>query len=200
MKALICSYMTPQASHRFSFFHKVKGDFYYFVASELCENFPYDFSVSKLKNKCIKAARIVKPDWLIMLSGIDSSIQRLPNLNKLNSQTLYMGCRLFGSNPKKCSNWILSKDIYENYLLDEDFDCYGWEDFDFEYNVCKNFDKQILYDYLTVDYIDDSEDKKLIFASDYAKHKWDANKNLFFKKYKFLYGKEFDFEQHNLLK
>ena len=51
MKVLISSYMTPQASHRYNFFPKVIGNFSYFVASDLCENFPFDFSASFIINK-----------------------------------------------------------------------------------------------------------------------------------------------------
>lgn len=91
MKVLITSYTTPQASHRFCFFHKIVGDFTYFVASDVCENFPYDFNVAALKNKCIKAARITQPDWLVLLSGIDAGLSKLPNFKKLDENILYLG-------------------------------------------------------------------------------------------------------------
>ena len=61
------------------------------MASDLCENFPFDFNIAALKNKCIKAARMTKPDWLVLLSGIDASIQKLPNFKTLNENVLYLG-------------------------------------------------------------------------------------------------------------
>jgi hypothetical protein len=201
MKILIASYMTPQASHRFSFFHKVTGNFSYFVASELCENFPFDFSVARLKNKCIKAAKIIKPDWLIILSGIDSSIIKLPSFKKLDSCALHLGYRMSKENiPEKCSNWILSKKIYENFLLDEEFKCYGWEDFDFVYNVCKDIKKQSCRDFLTVDINDDNVDTKLISKSPFAIENWESNKTKFLNKYMRLNKLSFDFEKHDSLK
>jgi hypothetical protein len=184
--------MTPQASHRFYFHYCAGKEFDHFVASDLCENFPYDFNIPILKNKCIKAARIMKPDWLVMLSGIDAKIIQLPNFKILNDEVLYLGKRICRLNaPEGCSNWILSKKIYENHLLDENFKCYGWEDFDFVHNECKNIKKISLNDFLTVDYPPDEDCLKLVNSHEYAINALKENEKLFYKKYKSLYGYEF---------
>jgi len=193
MKILISSFMTPQSSHRFSFFHKVVGNFNYFVASDLCENFPYDFSIAKLKNKCIKAARILKPDWLVMLAGIDCAIKSLPSFNKLNDEMLYLGHKIeLNKKPEGCSNWIMSKKIYDNYLLDEDFKCYGWEDYDFVYNICKDIKSDGLQDFITMDQDPEPNSIKLVNSNQYAKKTCEENKLRFLKKYSALHGKDFD--------
>ena len=192
MKILITSYMTPQASHRFYFRGNAEDKFNYFVASDLCENFPYDFSVASLKNKCIKAARIMQPDWLVLLSGIDAKIISLPDFKTLTEENLYLGkriCRL--SFPEGASNWILSKKIYNNYLLDENFKCYGWEDFDFVHNECRNIKKIDLKKFVTVDYPPDPDNLKLVNCHEYAKNMCLENKKLFFNKYKLLNGVDF---------
>jgi len=192
MKILISSFMTPQSSHRFSFFHKVVGNFTYFVASDLCENFPYDLNIAALKNKCIRAARINQPDWLVLLSGIDCSIKSLPNFRLLNEDVLYLGHKIEYNNPPQgAANWILSKKIYNNYLLDEEFSCYGWDDYDFVYNVCKDFKKIGLHDFITVDL--DPDNVKLVCNNEFAKTICQQNGERFKKKYFDLYGRNFDF-------
>lgn len=192
MKVLISSFMTPQASHRYNFFPKVIGNFNYFVASDLCENFPFDLNIAALKNKCIKAARITKPDWLVLLSGIDASIQKLPDFKTLNDNILYLGKKIGNSGiPEPCSHWILSKKIYMNHQIDESFNCWGWDDFDFVYNECKNVQKQDLDNLLCFDL--PPEDPPLIFKHSYCKEVFDENKKRFLQKYKDLYGYDFVF-------
>jgi hypothetical protein len=92
------------------------------------------------------------------------------------------------------------KKIYENFLLDEEFKCYGWEDFDFVYNVCKDIKKQSCRDFLTVDINDDNIDTKLISKSPFAIENWESNKTKFLNKYIHLNKSSFDFEQHDSLK
>lgn len=192
MKVLIASFMTPQASHRYNFFPKVIGNFSYFVASDLCENFPFDFNIAALKNKCIKAARITEPDWLVLLSGIDASIQKLPNFKDLNENILYLGNKIDSSAiPECCSHWILSKKIYMNHFLDEQLTCYGWDDFDFVHNECKDIEKQNLDNLLALDL--PPEDPPLISRFSYCKDIFDSNRERFLKKYKELHGKDFVF-------
>jgi len=194
MKVLITSYTTPQASHRFCFFHKIVGDFTYFVASDVCENFPYDFNVAALKNKCIKAARITQPDWLVLLSGIDAGLSKLPNFKKLDENILYLGKKICRAKvPEKASNWILSKKIYNNYLIDESYKCYGWEDYDFTFNTCKDLKKETLDDFLTVDILPDLDHLKLVNRDEYAIKTCQQNEKLFFDKYKALHGFDFVF-------
>lgn len=193
--------MTPQASHRFAFSHKVLGEYNYYIASNLSENFPYDFSVSKLKNDCIKAARILQPDWLILLSGIDASIINLPSFNKLDENILYLGHRLLKCKNKiKCSNWLMSKKIFNKYLLNESFECYGWEDFDFIYNVCFNIKKELRVDFLTEDFREEPIDLKLVNCNEYAKITCEKNKTLFLDRYKLINKQDFDFKKHDSLK
>ena len=192
MKVLISSFMTPQASHRYNFFPKVIGNFSYFVASDLCENFPFDFNIAALKNKCIKAARMTKPDWLVLLSGIDASIQKLPDFKCLNENILYLGKKIdVDGIPEGCSHWILSKKIYMNHCLDESFSCYGWDDFDFVHNECKDVQKQNLDSLLALDL--PPEDPPLILRHSYCKEIFEQNRINFLKKYKHLHGKEFAF-------
>lgn len=192
MKIMIASYMTPQASHRYNFFHKVVGNFTYFVASDLCEDFPFDFNIAALKNKCIKAARISKPDWLILLSGIDASIIKLPNFKLLDENILYLGKKIdVLDTPESCSHWLMSKKIYTNYSLDESYHCYGWDDFDFVYNQCKNIKKESINDLLCADL--PPEDPPLIVRDSYCKEVFEKNRIRFLNRYKELYGVDFVF-------
>lgn len=192
MKIMIASYMTPQASHRYNFFHKVVGNFTYFVASDLCEDFPFDFNIAALKNKCIKAARISKPDWLILLSGIDASIIKLPNFKLLDENTLYLGKKIdILGVPEPCSHWLMSKKIYTDYSIDESYNCYGWDDFDFVHNQCKNIKKESINDLLCVDL--PPEDPPLIFRDSYCKDVFEENRIRFLSRYKELYGVDFVF-------
>lgn len=190
---MIASFMTPQASHRYNFFPKTIGNFSYFVASDLCENFPFDFNIAALKNKCIKAARMTKPDWLVLLSGIDASIQKLPNFKFLDENTLYLGKKidLLGK-PEPCSHWILSKKIYTNYSLDESFNCYGWDDYDFVHNQCKDLKKESIDSLLCIDL--PPEDPALIAKDAYCKDVFEKNKINFLQRYKELHGKDFSFD------
>jgi len=193
MKVMVASFMTPQASSRYNFFPKVIGNFSYFVASDLCENFPFDFNIAALKNKCIKAARMTKPDWLVLLSGIDASIQKLPNFKILNENVLYLGKKIdVAGIPEECSHWIMSKKIYMNYSLDEKFACFGWDDFDFVYNECKDLKKQIVDDFLTIDL--SNENPHLIVRDSYCRDTFFKNKQMFLDKYKSLHGCDFQFK------
>ena len=192
MKVLIASFMTPQASHRYNFFPKVIGNFNYFVASDLCENFPFDFNIAALKNKCIKAARMTKPDWLVLLSGIDASIQKLPDFRSLNENILYLGKKIdLVGVPEGCSHWILSKKIYMNHCLDEELTCYGWDDFDFVLNECRNIEKQSIDDLLAIDL--PPEDPPLVSRFSYCQDVFNENRERFLKKYKNLHGHDFVF-------
>jgi hypothetical protein len=192
MKVLIASFMTPQASHRYNFFPKVIGNFSYFVASDLCENFPFDLNIAALKNKCIKAARMTKPDWLVLLSGIDASIQKLPDFRSLNENILYLGKKIdLAGVPEGCSHWILSKKIYMNHSLDEELTCYGWDDFDFVHNECRNIEKQSIDNLLAIDL--PPEDPPLVSRFSYCQDVFNENRERFLKKYKKLHGHDFVF-------
>lgn len=184
--------MTPQASHRYNFFPKVSGNFHYFVASDLCENFPYDLNIAALKNKCIQAARIIKPNWMVLLSGIDASIIKLPNFKTLDENVLYLGKKIDVSGiPEPCSHWLLSKKIYTNYNIDESFSCYGWDDYDFVHNQCKDLKKQSIDDLLCIDL--PPEDPSLINKNIYCQDIFNENKERFLLKYKKLHNKDFIF-------
>lgn len=192
MKILIATYMTPQASNRYNFFPKLIGNFNYFIASDLCENFPFDFNISVLKNKCLKAAKISKADWLVLLSGIDASLNKLPNFKQLNPDILYLGKKIDSKGfPEPCSNWILSKKIYENYFLDENISCYGWDDFDYIHNVCANIEKKSIDDLLSIDL--PNENPHLIDRDAYCQEIFQKNKKLFMEKYKKIHGSDFIF-------
>jgi len=192
MNVLITSFMTPQSSHRYNFFPKVIGNFSYFIASDLCENYPYDLNLAALKNKCIKAARILKPDWMILLSGIDARIVKLPDFKKLDENILYLGKKIDVSGvPEDCSHFILSKKIYSNYETDESFSCYGWDDWDFINNQCKDLKKEIIDNFLTVDI--PNENPHLIMRNSYCRDMFFRNKQMFLDKYKLLHGCDFQF-------
>lgn len=191
MNILITSFLTPQSSHRYNFFSKTIGNFWYYVASDLCENYPYDLNLAALKNKCIKAARILKPDWMILLSGIDAQIIKLPDFKKLDEDVLYIGKKFDVSDLEVCSNWILSKKIYEKYEIDEAFSCYGWEDWDFIYNNCKDLKKEVLENFITRDL--PPENPILIKKNSYCHEIFFRNKQMFLDKYKSLHGCDFQF-------
>lgn len=193
MKILIASFMTPQASHRYNFFPKVSGNFNYFIASDLCENFPYDLNIAALKNKCIKAARMIKPNWMVLLSGIDASIIKLPDFKTLDENVLYLGKKIDISGiPEPCSHWILSRKIYSNYNIDESFSCYGWDDYDFVHNQCKDIKKQSIDNLLCIDL--PPEEPSLISKNIYCQDIFDENRARFLKRYKELHGKDFSFD------
>lgn len=192
MKILIASFMTPQASHRYNFFPKIVGNFHYFVASDLCENFPYDFNIAVLKNKCIKAAKIIKADWLVLLSGIDASVLKLPDFRTLDENILYLGKKIdIAGIPEPCSHWILSRKIYMNHCLDESYSCYGWDDFDFVHNECKDIRKQSLDNLLCLDL--PPEDPPLIVKHEYCAEIFNQSRDRFLKKYKQIHGVDFVF-------
>ena len=83
------------------------------------------------------------------------------------------------------------KKIYTNYSLDESYHCYGWDDFDFVYNQCKNIKKESINDLLCADL--PPEDPPLIVRDSYCKKVFEKNKIRFLNRYKELYGVDFVF-------
>ena len=78
-----------------------------------------------------------------------------------------------------------------NHCLDESFSGYGWDDFDFVHNECKDVQKQNLDSLLALDL--PPEDPPLILRHSYCKEIFEQNRINFLKKYKHLHGKEFAF-------
>ena len=79
MNILICTFYTSNYSNVFyQNLGKWNTSFKncsFYAATEVCENWPQDFNISRLKNTCIKAARNIKPDWMILLPGADCSMK-----------------------------------------------------------------------------------------------------------------------------
>lgn len=195
MKLLICSFFSDSYSSVFykslNKYNRTFNDCGFFVASETCSNWPHDFCISRLKNKCLDAAKNIKPDWMVLLPGCDSSLLEVPNFKQLDDSIVYTGYRKnkmleFG---ESCSLHMYSSKIYNNYRYDENF-CFFYDDYDFYYNQLKDLPKQKIY---TLNCFHEKHDS-LPSTNPVIADKFNQERNLFIKKYFSLHGKDFHFE------
>lgn len=188
---LICSFFSSGYSKIFyeSVF-KMNNSFKncsFYVASCVSENNPFDFSVSKLKNECLQAAKVEKPDWMVLMPGVDSSLLSLPDLTLLDENTIYFGRKMdtFDNRSYFCSLHLYSKKVYENYTYDENFKFF-WDDFDFFHNVTKDFKKEYLSDFYC-----SHKSHASLCENIYIKNKFDEEKSLFLDRYRNIHGVDF---------
>lgn len=190
MKLLICSFFSDNYAE--IFFESIKkyrpfDDCGFFVASEVCSNWPKDFNISKLKNKCLDAASNLMPDWMVLLPGCDSSLLELPNLNKLNNSILYFGVKKQKVSDwgEKCSLHLYSKNIYCNYRYDESYNFF-YDDYDFFYNQTANIEKSIAYNFSCY-----HKNHVSLIENAYIAEKNSIEKDRFLKEYKRIHNKNF---------
>lgn len=194
MKLLICTFFSDSYSSVFykslRKYNPVFEDCGFFTATETCINWPNDFCISRLKNKCLDAAKNIKPDWMVLLPGCDSSLLEVPNFKQLDDSIVYTGYRKnkmleFG---ESCSLHMYSSKVYNNYRYDENF-CFFYDDYDFYYNQLKTFNKQKTF---ALNCYHDSH-ISLPSVNSFVSEKFNSEKQLFLNKYFELYGRNFDF-------
>lgn len=192
MKLLICSFYTHNYSKVFydsvcAQKHLIENCGFY-AATEICEKWPDDFCISRLKNKCLHAASKIKPDWMVLLPGCDSVLLKIPILDELNKNYIYYGHkRIAASNTKeKCSLHLYPKVVYENFRYDENFH-YFWDDFDFFYNTTKDIPKEACESLLC----EHEAHESLISKSKFIHDSFHKEKELFLKKYLNLHNEEY---------
>lgn len=148
----------------------------YYTVSEICENWPYDYNVSSLKNKCLDVAKKLRPDWMILMPGADCALRSLPNLESLDKNKIYWGNKFDEKfeNRKSCSIFLYSNVVYDNYRYDERHNFY-YDDYDFFHLKTKNIDKQKLDSFLCVhlDHV------PLPLKNDYVKQSFFNSKSIF---------------------
>jgi hypothetical protein len=159
----------------------------YFIASDPCLNWPLDFNISALKNKCLDAACSVDADWLILLPGADCSLMSMPNFRNLDENVIYGGFlkEKYGEKPKICSLHAYSKKIYKKYRYDEFFRFY-WDDFDFFHNQTKDVPKKIAEDLICF-----HQTHGRLTENEYIGDRFQIEKTAFLKKYNAVHGIDF---------
>lgn len=193
MSVLICNFLTQNYAPCFyeslSKYNTSFKDCSFFVASEVCKDWVTEYSVSRLKNKCIDAATLLNVDWMIMMTGIDSSLMEMPDLKNLDDGIIYVGKRTETTRDDAylCSLYLLSRKIYTKYKYDEFYRFY-WDDFDYFYNVTKDVGKKEIDNFLCFHKTHPSlaEDNELVKA------RFKKEKQMFYLKYKNLYSYDFD--------
>lgn len=180
MKILITNFLTPEYSsfayQSLKWWHCNIYDCQYFTVSEICENWPYDYNVSRLKNKCLDVAKKLRPDWMILMPGIDSAIKNVPDFKTLDKNKFYTGYKINEKfeNKSKCSVHLYSSVIYDNYRYDERHNFY-YDDFDFFFLKTKNIKKESLDSFVCVHL----EHKPLPLKNDFVQQSFINSKNIF---------------------
>lgn len=191
MKILVSSIMSPQYGNflykSFPRWNFNLRDCNYFVASDPCLNWPLDFNISALKNKCFDAASSINADWLILLPGADCSLISMPDFKLLDENIIYVGSRKENhiEKPYICSLHAYSKKIYKNYRYDEFFKFY-WDDFDFFHNQTKDIPKKFDANLICFHQTHDS-----LAENKYVGERSEIEKKAFLIKYKNLHGVDF---------
>lgn len=186
MKILITNFLTPEYSNinykTLNWWNCSIPNCNLYTVSEICENWPLDYNISRLKNKCLDVAKKIKPDWMILMPGIDSAIKSVPNFKALDKNKLYYGNRVNINLERKesASIHLYSNLVYENFKYDEKHAFY-YDDLDFFFLKTKDVPKEKLDSLVCVhldheilpsknDYIKKSFDEsKFIFETEYLK-------------------------------
>lgn len=193
MSVLICNFMTQNYASSFyealPKYNTTFKDCSFFVASEVCKDWVNEYSVSRLKNKCIDAARILNVDWMVMMTGIDSSLMEIPDLKNLDDEIIHVGKRTETTNDcaHACSLHLLSRKIYNKYKYNEFYRFY-WDDFDYFYNVTKGVNKKEVDNFLCFH----KKHNSLVSENEFVKARFEKEKQMFYLEYEKLYGCNFD--------
>jgi len=151
-----------------------------YTVSEICENWPFDYNISRLKNKCLDVAKKLKPDWMILMPGIDCAIKSLPNFKTLDKNKIYYGCKVDSrlENKQPASMHLYSSVVYENFRYDEKHAFY-YDDFDFFFLKTKTIEKQKLDSFLCVHL----NHQGLLYKNDFVKNSYEKSKIIFEEEY-----------------
>jgi len=192
MKILICTFFSHNYSKKFyeslKDFNFLIDDCGFFCASDICENWPYDFNISKLKNTCLDAAKQIKPEWMVMLPGCDGSLLQVPDINSLDKEVLYYGFKKNKNSELRevCSLHMYSQNIYNNFRYSEKFKFF-WDDFDFFLNQTHNIKKNKHEDLVCLH----DNHESLVNEIRYVKDRFFIEQQEFMCKYKLIHGKDF---------
>jgi len=186
MKILITNFVTPEYADfnykSLKWWNCNIADCKYYTVSEICENWPYDYNVSRLKNKCLDVAKKLRPDWMILMPGVDSALRNVPDFKILNKNKFYYGSKMNERFEDKrfCSLHLYSSVVYDNYRYDEKHNFY-YDDYDFFFLKTKEIKKENLDSFVCVhvdhpslpiknDFVKQSlSNSKSIFENDYYK-------------------------------
>ncbi len=155
MNILITNFVTPEyADFNYKSLKWWNCNIYnckYYTVSEICENWPYDYNVSRLKNKCLDVAKKLRPDWMILMPGIDSALRNVPDFKTLDKNKFYSGYRFNEKFEKKenSSLHLYSSVVYDNYRYDEKHNFY-YDDYDFFFLKTKEIKKECLDSFVCV--------------------------------------------------
>lgn len=188
-RILCCSFLSQQYAGKFGASLKLRNeeiDVDYFVASEVCKNWPKDYSVSRLKNVCLDAATYSAHEWMILMPGIDCSLIAAPKLDALDPKTIYSGHRTSGINLEPCSLHLYGRSVFEKYRYDENYR-YFYDDYDFFYNVTRSIPKKTLRDLVCYHQPHVSLTVDNQYVAEAAKKEYSC----FLKNYKHIHGRDF---------
>lgn len=180
MEILIVNFLTPEYANInykiLNWWNYVIPNCKLYTVSEICENWPFDYNISRLKNKCLDVAKKIKPDWMILMPGIDCAIKSFPNFNNLDKNKIYYGHKVNTrlENKQTTSIHLYSNIVYENFRYDEKHAFY-YDDFDFFFLKTKNIQKEKL-DSLICVHLDH---EGLLFKNEYVKKSFDDSKIIF---------------------
>jgi hypothetical protein len=194
VKILITNFLTPEYSRIYyktlSWWNCAVPDCKLYTVSEICENWPFDYNISRLKNKCLDVAKKLKPDWMILMPGIDSAIKSCPNFNTLDKNKIYYGHRVDNklNNKQVASIHLYSNLVYENYRYDERHAFY-YDDLDFFFLKTKTVAKEKL-DSLICVHLDH---EILPIKNEFVNNSFEKSKKIFEEDYKKEYNSFFSF-------